>query len=719
MGREHVKAAAAVSRTATESTATTAYDGLVAALDGVGVAACVFDAARRVVACGSAFTGLVGMDFTADGQPLSPASLAASHSADDAGALPKAANGLDVTTADGRSIGLCLAALPDGGLLAAAEAPAGRASSDASQADLGSAIIGIDAIEALHAMPSGFALYDGEDRLVLCNARYREYYDRVAEMAVPGAKFQDLVRTAIERGQFATHNADADEAYTNWRTQMHSDASGTNEIELASGRWLRVSEHRTSSGWTVGTHTDVTELKQRETDLNDLGVKLQQQNARFDSALNNMIQGLCMFDADQRLTVCNQRYLEIYGFSPDVVKPGISLREIMEYSVSLGNYSRDAASKAVSARPSHAQRREQSTLHQTLRDGRTIAVMHQPMADGGSVATYEDITERVRAEELLKQAKEQAEQRGQALGRANDELERQRRELAAHRDQLEDQVKERTAELERALEKEKEYNALHREFVSMASHEFRTPLAIIDLAAQRMMKRRHRMTPDDLERRVLKVRKAVSRMTDLIESTLSSSRADAGKIQMKRKPCDPVELLQEVIDRQQEISQKHTFEVDIEGAGGEIYADPGLIHQVFTNLMSNAVKYSPDGTTVTVTGWKADGNVHVSFKDAGVGIPADEIPKLFGRFFRASTSTGIPGTGIGLNLSMQLLEMHNGTIDVESEVDVGSTFTVNLPFGLRDHDGDETAAEANDETETVSAGTAAPGSASGADLRPQ
>ena len=126
-----------------------------------------------------------------------------------------------------------------------------------------------------------------------------------------------------------------------------------------------------------------------------LSDELRTQYLRFNAALNNMIQGLCMFDAEQRLIVCNTRYLEMYGFSADVVKPGIRLREIMEYSVSLGNYRREDALRAISERPDTAEKREQAVLHQRLIDGRVIAVMHQPMPHGGSVATYEDVTQTV------------------------------------------------------------------------------------------------------------------------------------------------------------------------------------------------------------------------------------------------------------------------------------------------------------------------------------
>jgi len=109
-------------------------------------------------------------------------------------------------------------------------------------------------------------------------------------------------------------------------------------------------------------------------------------------------------------------------------------------------------------------------------------------------------------------------------------------------------------------------------------------------------------------------------------------------------------------------------------------ADAGALEQIFTNLISNAVKYSPEAALVSINGCIADGNAIVSITDRGVGIPADEIDKMFERFYRASTSEGIVGTGIGLNIAQQLTEQHGGKISLESVVGSGTTFTVCLPI---------------------------------------
>lgn len=247
-------------------------------------------------------------------------------------------------------------------------------------------------------------------------------------------------------------------------------------------------------------------------------------------------------------------------------------------------------------------------------------------------------------------------------------------------DHLTEEQQEHARRLSEALENERRYNALHREFVSMASHEFRTPLAIIDGAAQRIIRRAEGMSPDELLERVGKIRQAVIRMTGLIDSTLSASRMEAGHMEIAAELCNLHDILEAVCGRQQEIARGHDIVLDLHQATKLIVADPKQLDQIFTNLLSNAVKYSPEKGRIEVMAGSEGDMAVISVRDQGVGIPADEMPQLFERFFRASTSTGIPGTGIGLNLVKQLVEMHGGAIDFSSIEGDGSTFVVRLPM---------------------------------------
>ena len=264
---------------------------------------------------------------------------------------------------------------------------------------------------------------------------------------------------------------------------------------------------------------------------------------------------------------------------------------------------------------------------------------------------------------------------------------RAERRLADYQEHLEDLVDQRTQELsaqalklEKALEREKELNILQRRFVSMVSHEFRTPLAIMDGAAQRLKRKFDRLPKEKVLAAAEQVERSVRRLINLIESVLSASQLQAGAIALNIDHCDISVLLEDVCNDQLGLAKQHSLDLDIEALNMPIKADEKLIRQVFSNLLSNAVKYSPEGGTVWVRGWESNGKVMISVRDEGVGIPANELPRLFEQFFRASTSTGIPGTGIGLNFVSHLIAMHEGLIDVETDEGEGSTFTVSLPI---------------------------------------
>ncbi|MEM8949661.1 MAG: HAMP domain-containing sensor histidine kinase, partial [Pseudomonadota bacterium] len=239
-----------------------------------------------------------------------------------------------------------------------------------------------------------------------------------------------------------------------------------------------------------------------------------------------------------------------------------------------------------------------------------------------------------------------------------------------------------TSSLEGALINEKAINETQRQFVSLVSHEFRTPLAIIDGQAQRIVRRIEKMPREDIKTSMEKCRSGVARLIGLIESVLSSSRLEAGAIEFKPGPCGLVDLLSEVAKGQEGIDNTHRIVLDIDTLPDQIVADVKLMRQIFTNLLSNAVKYSPGASTVWVNGHRDGDHVVIAVRDEGVGIPEEEMNNLFKRFFRASTASGIAGTGIGLNLVKELIEMHGGEISVTSIADQGSTFSIRFPLKL-------------------------------------
>jgi len=272
-----------------------------------------------------------------------------------------------------------------------------------------------------------------------------------------------------------------------------------------------------------------------------------------------------------------------------------------------------------------------------------------------------------------KEAERLLEEKSRALYAKN-------QELAALTRGLEREVAARTQELAVALAAEREMNHKQRSFVTVVSHEFRTPLAVIDGAAQRLARNADAHDPADVRERARRVRLAVGQMTALIERILSSDGFNEGRIEIDRRPTAMLPLVEAACARQRGLSPDFEIDVALCGAPDTLDVDARLIDQVLSNLLSNAVKYSGDSRRVEVTGGVDGRWFQLTVRDHGVGIPPDEVGKLFARFFRASTAKGIPGTGIGLNLVKQIVELHGGAIRVQPCAPRGTAFIVRLPL---------------------------------------
>jgi signal transduction histidine kinase len=236
--------------------------------------------------------------------------------------------------------------------------------------------------------------------------------------------------------------------------------------------------------------------------------------------------------------------------------------------------------------------------------------------------------------------------------------------------------------LEEKLAAERHLTQLQRNFVSMASHEFRTPLTIIDGHAQRLNKLSERIGPAEIVTRAGNIRAAVLRMTHLIDNLLTSTRlleSGAG-LYFHPQEVDLRELLHDVCQLHREISPGSTIVEELGDRSLRMVGDPKLLSQVFDNLLSNAIKYSPGGGIVRITSQAEGGRLAVRVEDGGIGIPAADVGRLFERYFRGSNVSGIVGTGVGLNLVKMVVDLHGGDITVESQEGKGSAFTVRLPI---------------------------------------
>src|ERR1044071_3327149 len=220
------------------------------------------------------------------------------------------------------------------------------------------------------------------------------------------------------------------------------------------------------------------------------------------------------------------------------------------------------------------------------------------------------------------------------------------------------------------------------EFLSVASHELRTPLTTIKGYTQLLSQTVNDLPPEERSTYLTAVLGEIDRMMGLISELLDVSRIETNRLQIHPQPI----RWKEVIDRRasafrvQHPARNIRFDATVDEM--TIHVDPDRMRQVVDNLLSNALKYSPDGTDIDVVVTRADGAIMTSVIDSGIGIPRDEIPQLFERFPRARnvSSRYYGGLGLGLYIARAIIEAHTGVIHVASEEGQGSTFTIKLPL---------------------------------------
>jgi len=241
------------------------------------------------------------------------------------------------------------------------------------------------------------------------------------------------------------------------------------------------------------------------------------------------------------------------------------------------------------------------------------------------------------------------------------------------------------ADIRAALEQQRELNQLKSRFVSMTSHEFRTPLASI-LSSSQLLRRYGERLPE-AERGELydTIEAAVKRMTTMLEDILFIGRADSERLRFRPAPLELApfceQLLAEARTAAAAASAPHELVLELAEPQASAVLDEDLLRHILENLIANAVKYSPGGGRITLAAQADDGSARFTVSDEGIGMSKEELPRLFEAFYRASNTAGISGTGLGLAIVKQCVDVHGGTISIDTELGRGTRFTVTLPCG--------------------------------------
>ena len=229
------------------------------------------------------------------------------------------------------------------------------------------------------------------------------------------------------------------------------------------------------------------------------------------------------------------------------------------------------------------------------------------------------------------------------------------------------------------LEKEKEVNDLKTRFVSMASHEFRTPLSTILSSISLLAKYTNTDDQPKRDKHIDRIKSSVKTLTDILNEFLSLGRIEEGKVDVKSDEFDLTSFISSIIN-EMNVLLKEKQSIQHTHIGPPMtYSDSNLLKHVIVNLLSNAIKFSPEKSTILIESKIEEDYTYLQITDQGIGIPKSDQPHLFQRFFRATNVTNIQGTGLGLHIVGRYVELLKGHITYNSELESGSTFNIQFP----------------------------------------
>lgn len=361
--------------------------------------------------------------------------------------------------------------------------------------------------------------------------------------------------------------------------------------------------------------------------------ELHRAKERVEAILNHSNDGIILIDASYRCQQANPAFNGLFGYAPDEIfrQSIIELAETSYRSILV-----NALRRVFDAR--EPQRIEIVALR---KDGARfdVDVVLAPIVEYdtrtfSAICSWRDITERKQMENNLRQA----------------------------------------------LEKEKELNELKTRFVSMVSHEFRTPLTVIQTSAGLLDRYSNRLTEEKKSEQLGKIRAQIKRLTEMLDDILTLSRAETVGLEFAPVETDLVEFCRDIISDIAFTDKAHNIRFAVVRNSPKAFIDSKLMRQAIMNLLSNAIKYSPPGTTIHVGLFGGKQAAMIQIRDEGIGIPEEDQKHLFDLFHRARNVGNIVGTGLGLAIVKRAVQAHSGRITFDSKVGVGTTFTVTIPI---------------------------------------
>ncbi len=395
----------------------------------------------------------------------------------------------------------------------------------------------------------------------------------------------------------------------------------------------------------------------------------QYKDLRFEALFNSASMGIIVVNGQGDIVMSNHFANKLFGYQEDEI-----ISEKLEKLIPQRyHHAHVHHREGYVAKPQARTMGTGMTLRALRKDGTEfpveISLGHFETSESKYVIAFiSDITKRQESEEEIKKLNASLEEK---VAIRTEELQNTLIELQASKDNL-----------TKSLEKEKEVNDLKSRFVSMASHEFRTPLSTILSSISLLAKYETTEDQPKRDKHIDRIKSSVKTLTDILNEFLSLGKIEEGKVEVNFESFDLSEFINGVMN-EMNVLLKNGQELMHDHNGNALCnSDASLLKNVLINLVSNAIKFSPENVIIKIQTEIEEDKVEIKIIDKGIGIPENDQVHLFERFFRATNVTNIQGTGLGLHIVGRYVDLLNGKISYESQLENGSIFCIELPNKL-------------------------------------
>jgi PAS domain S-box-containing protein len=402
----------------------------------------------------------------------------------------------------------------------------------------------------------------------------------------------------------------------------------------------------------------------------------------FRQIFQSSVEAIIMVDQEGKILLANPVTEHMFGYGKDALI-GLVVEDLLPAHM---RHQHVGYRKKFTAHPEPRPMGMGRDLIAQRRDGTQFPVsvsLSYTNIDGEVLvmAFVSDISERKKGEEALKRSEEQLLVYASELEK---KVQSRTEDLNSTIRALEKEVNDRKKaeeEARKALDRERELNELKSKFVSIASHEFRTPLSTVMSSAALINQYVGRNEIDKVDKHVQRIKSSVNHLTSILNDFLSLGKLEEGKIDVNKEPIPVIEFLHEVKEEMtSSLKTGQTLIIDCDVSVVQMNSDSRILRNILFNLISNASKYSAADKSIRLECFADKNNIGFVIRDEGIGIPVEDQKHMFDRFFRASNAGNVQGTGLGLNIVRRYVELLEGTISFSSEYGKGSVFTVIIPI---------------------------------------